>query len=162
MQPLSKAMRRRLKRLAPELSEEEIDRFERDRRAAMQAALLEDPLYAAALGAGPELESPSSVAMRAAPPIAAPEPRDFVRRLGALLQQAADAERQSLDRKADRALARQGEAARPKRPLARRATEKKASAKKTSARKATPKGATRKPGKKPPRKPLRRGPRGGR
>ena len=143
MQPLSKTLRRRLRRLAPELGEKDIERFEHERRAAMQAALCEDPLYAAALEPEPGPEQPTlGLAARAAPPREAAEAVRVVRQLGPLLLRAAEDERRSLDRKADRALARQGEAARPKRSLAKRAAKKKA-ARKKSTRKAGKRAGTR-------------------
>jgi len=167
MQPLTKALRRRLKRLAPALGDREIDAFEHERREAMQAALCEDPLYAAALGA--ESEPPPAVGMertvapRVAPrvaPSAAPVPAR-VRELGALLQRAAEAERRNLDRKADRALARQGEAARPKRPLLqpagpeRAAGLKKAALKKTAPKPLPPRKVGKKAAGRPPSRPPR-------
>ncbi len=107
MQPLSKTMRRRLRGLSRTLTEADIDRFEQERDAAMQAALCEDPLYAAALSAEPG----------AAPTRAEPGP--ILHKVGTLLQRAVKADRQTLDRKCERVLARQAEAARPKRPLGR-------------------------------------------
>jgi len=158
MQPLTKALRRRLRRLAPELAQRDIDGFERERRAAMDAALREDPLYAEALGAA----APAAPAARAAAPRTAPAPAR-VRQLGALLQRAAEAERRALDDKAERALARQGNAARPKRPLAPVALLKRAAGKATAKRslpkRTAPKPPPRRPGKAAPGKPPRRGPR---
>ncbi|HKY94542.1 MAG TPA: hypothetical protein VJL84_04515 [Kiloniellales bacterium] len=145
MQPLTKALRRRLRRLAPELSQQDIDRFERERRVAMEAALREDPLYAAALGRRPGPESIGPEAFTAAPPREAAESERVVQQLGSLLQRAAEAEQHTLERKADRALARQGEAARPKRVLSQRTAAKKAASRKPAARKT---GATKAPRKK--------------
>ena len=177
MQPLSKTLRRRLKRLAPELGEKDIDRFEHERREAMQAALCEDPLYAAALEPEQGPEQPTlGLAARTARPREAAESARVVGQLGPLLLRAAEVERRSLDRKADRALARQGEAARPKRSPVQRAAKKKvavskpaarkAAAKKTAPKRSAPKKSTpKKPagrGKKAARKPLPRAPRRGR
>jgi hypothetical protein len=159
MQPLTKALRRRLKRVAPELGEREVEAFEHERREAMQAALCEDPLYAAALGAEPETSTALAMARTVAPRPAAEPAR--VRELGALLQRAAEDERRNLDRKADRALARQGEAARPKRPLPpSTGTKRETGLKKTALKKTAPKPLPlRKVGKKAAGRPPSRTPR---
>jgi signal transduction protein with GAF and PtsI domain len=175
MQPLSKTLRRRLKRLAPELGEKDIERFEHERREAMQAALCEDPLYAAALEPEPEQPTLGLVTARTAPSSEAAESVRVVGQLGPLVLRAAEVERRSLDRKADRALARQGEAARPKRSLVQRAAKKKVAASKPAARKAAArktapkrsapkKGTPKQPGrgKKAAGKPVPRTPRRGR
>lgn len=143
MQPLTKAVRRRLRRLDPTLTEREIDRFEEDSQAAMLAAMMEDPLYAAAL----EIEA----AVEARADAIATTPVQVDRRLSALLREVAEPELQRLSRRSDSALARQAEAARLKRPLPQRAAASAApgAAKQARAKKAASKKVAAKPARKP-------------